>query len=241
MQWKDDYRKKLVDIDTAVSHIASGNDVDRGAVRLRAAGLHVALSHHGRQGGGRARVLSAHAEALRVLHAARDEGTFRACLVVPRSRLPRSLEGRDRHRHLRAEHAPSRGCRQDGRPSARYLLRDLHSSRRPRLRLTFLGHHLREGRPGGGNNSHPGGESEAAAYFRRHAGSRFRRRLFRRAGHRGPHPALSLAVARSIFPSAGTSRSWSKTAARFSSASGASPTRLPWRCGRSTTWACTPR
>ena len=27
MQWKDDYRKKLVDIDTAVSRIASGNDV----------------------------------------------------------------------------------------------------------------------------------------------------------------------------------------------------------------------
>ena len=119
MQWKDEYKRKLVSIDTAVWRIAKRQRRHRGAVRVGAAGLHVAIPHRGGQGGGRAGVLRAHAQAVRFLHAARDERALRACLLVPCAGLAGGPQGRDGDRHVRAQHAPSGGTGQGSRAPAR--------------------------------------------------------------------------------------------------------------------------
>ena len=164
----------------------------RGAVRLGAAGVHVALPHRGRPGRGRARLLGPDAQALRLLHEARDEGPLRARLVVPRARLARGPQGRHGHGDLRAEHAPPGRHRPHPGATARHLLRHLHAARPARLRVPLARHHLREGHHRGRPDRGARGEPPPAPHLRRHAPARLGREPLRAERPGGARPPRAL-------------------------------------------------
>ena len=140
-------------------------------------------------GGERARLLGPHAQALRLLHAARDEGALRArsWFHAPGSRealrpgtgtvtyVPNMLH--------RAAHRPHPG------QTARHLLRHLHAGRPQGLRLAVARHHLREGRHRGRADGDPRGQREPAPDLRRHPPARHRRRPTSSSTPGGPDPA----------------------------------------------------